>query len=214
MAQHLSDYNKESAAIVLDLINEQHGTAFTPGQLALGEPVAGDGKVTTLTVSAKVGSGYRGAYSFSYNRVPLPEVPNLTEEVTHEVDITKFSDVVTFLNNQFGLNIGPDDVMIDGVDLTVEDPAYSSEFDEVKTFNVTAKNKSLVWLGEAALSLTRVRQELGSVWTNSNPDGLYAPSAPIVYPTDAYMVQSPDGSVRTTSDGSIRTFAGIDPNAA
>lgn len=214
MAQHVSDFKKDSASIVLDLINEQNGTAFTAGQVALGEPVAGIGKVTTLTVSAKVGSGYRGTYTFDYNRVDLNDVPNLADGTTHEVDIAKYSDVVSFVNNNFGLNISAADVTIDGVDLAVEDPAYSSEFDEVKSFNVAAKGKSLVWLGAVPISLTRVRQDLAAMWTNSNPDGLYAPEAQIVYPQDAYTVQDSSGNVRTTSDGSIRTFAGIDPNAA
>lgn len=211
MAQHVSDFKKDSASIVLDLINEQNGKAFTAGQIALGEPVAGVGKETSLTVTAKVGSGYRGSYTFNYNRVDLTDVPNLADGTTHEVDIAKFSDVVSFVNTKFGLNVSALDVTIDGVDLTIEDPAYTSNYDEVKAFNIAAKGNSLVWLGATPISLTRVRQDLSAVWTNSNPDGLYAPQN---YPDNAYMVQSPDGSVRTTSDGSIRTFAGLDPAAA
>jgi hypothetical protein len=210
MAKHVSDFKKDSESIVLDLINEQNGTAFSASQVALGEPVAGEGKATTMLVSAKVGSGYRGTYSFQYNRVDLVDVPTLADGTTHEADIEKFSDVVTFLNDKFGLNLSAADLTVDGVDLANDDPIYEGTFDEVKQFALAAKPKSLVWLGTTNLALTPVRQDLGALWTNSTPDGLYPPQD---YPDNAYMVQAPDGSVRTTSDGSIRTFAGIDPNA-
>lgn len=211
MAQHVSDFKKDSSSIVLDLINEQNGTALTASQVSFSEPVAGVGKATSLVVSATIGSGYRGTYSFNYNRVDLVDVPNLAEAVTHEYDVTKFSDVLAFINEKFGLNVAAEDLTVEGVDLATDDPAFTGEYDVARDFAIAAKSKSLVWLGNATISLTPVRQDLSATWTNSNPDGLYAP---VNYPDNAYMVQSSDGSVRTTSDGSIRTFSGIDPTAA
>jgi hypothetical protein len=212
MTAHVSDFKKSSLDIVLDLINEQNGTSFTHNHMGFSDPIPGEGKTTSLVVTAKVGSGYRGSYGFNYNRVPLTEVPDLAEEVTHEVDIAKYSDILGFINAKFGVNVGLEDVTVNGVDLTEDDPAYSSEFDEVNSFAIAAKGKSLVWLGSTNLSLTRVRQDLSAVWANNTLDGLYPPGyESIVYPSDAFMVQAPDGSVRTTSDGSIRTFAGISP---
>jgi hypothetical protein len=212
MAAHISDFKKSSLDIVLDLINEQNGTSFTHNHMGFSDPMAGEGKSTSLVVTAKVGSGYRGSYGFNYNRVPLTEVPELASPETHEVDVAKYSDVLGFINTKFGVNIGLEDVTVNGVDLTTDDPAYSSEFDEVNSFTIAAKGKSLVWLGTTDLALTRVRQDLSAVWTNDSPDGLYPPGySAIEYPSDAFMVQSSDGSVRTTSDGSIRTFAGISP---
>lgn len=205
MTAHVSDFKNDSTGIVLDLINEQNGTSLTREQLSFSDPIAGDGKSTDLVVTALRGSGFRGTFPVTYNRVELTEVPHLADDETLEADVSKYSDVLTFINGKFGVNVGVTDVTINGVDLSVEDPVVDGQFDETNIYDIVSKVKSLVWLGSTSVKLTPVRQDLGETWPNGNPDGLNAPPS---YPSNTAMAQGTDGSTRTSTDGSVRTFAG------
>lgn len=201
--RHISDFSKTSIEIIIDLINHDNGTAFTSEKITLGPITATpDSKRASLTVFSKRGSGYRGTQDVSYNRLYLNEIPDAETVDELEFNLTKLSDVLTFINVGFGVNIQADDVIVNGTDLAEADPAVVQEFDVSQNFQITAKPGSYVWMGELTFTLTKVRTDLAEVWQITNLDGLYAP---INWP-DTPMFKDTDGAIRQRPDGSFRVL--------
>lgn len=200
MARHVSDYSKNSLQLILDLINHDNGTNLTSEQVELINLVpTPESKEVQVTVNAKRGGGYRGSQDMHYNRVYLTEIPDANTGVGFEFDLTKQSDVLTFLNVGFGVNVGPEDVFVNDNDLTQVDPPVEQEFDVDQIFTLRAKTSSLVWMGQLQFTLTKVRTDLAEIWTVTNLDGLYAP---FIWPE--VMFTDTDGDLRQRPDGSFR----------
>lgn len=202
---HVSDYKQVSEQIVLDLINNDNALTLSLAEVRLNAPVAQDGTTRVgVTVRPVPGAGYGGSKEVFYNRVLLSDIPTLANGEDKEVDIALSSDVLDFINTKYGVNLGFEDVTVNGADLGTLNSPIVQEYDVPLVFTITAKAASFVWAGEITLSVMRVRQKLGSIVTVLELDGLYAP---LPWPTEDYLIVAPDGSMRQTPDGSIRIFA-------
>lgn len=191
MAKHVSNFRKDSLNIVLDLLNEQNGTTFTPAHLAITHVGDGNTKPTVMHVQAKTGSGYGGSVDMNYNRILLNEVPSIVEDIT-EVDAITADQLVADINTRYGLNISLSEITVDGAEVTPGAGApIDLEFDRITEVNISAKgNKSLVWVGDVNVRYTRMAQLLSQIWPLTNLDGLYPPALPVwidAFPT-AQMV--------------------------
>lgn len=206
MATHVSDYLKESKRIVLDLI--AHDNNVPAGDLMIehfdwSNPAPFEDGITEVTLTAKRGSGYSGNQTFNYKRVNITQVPGITGMAPdEEAEVTKLSDVLAVVNAKFGINLRPEDVLVNGKDLDVADDTVTQEFDVIQDFSLTARANSYVWLGDIAFTLTKIRQALNEVYTVTLLDGLYAP---LGTPT-GFLIQDEDGTTRMTEDGYIRLF--------
>lgn len=202
---HVSDYKQVSEQIVLDLINNDNALTLSLAEVRLNAPVPnGDTTRVGVTVRPVPGAGYGGSKEVFYNRVLLSDIPTLANGEDRQVDIALSSDVLDFINTKYGVNLGFEDVTVNGADLGTLNSPIVQEYDVPLVFTITAKAASFVWAGEITLSVMRVRQALGSVVTVLELNGLYAP---LPWPTDSFVITAPDGSMRTAPDGSIRIFA-------
>lgn len=169
MAAHISDFTKSPFQIVLDLINEQNGTALPTSAVSFGVPaLTGTDEIeTALTASAMTGSGYKGSKAFTYNRVPLSFMEANEPDLIVETVVASAHGLIPFLNTTFGINLTVDDI---------EDTVIPAQAPDVNTeITLVAKAGSLVFAGSQALTFTLPLVELGSVLTVSVLDGLYAP---------------------------------------
>lgn len=216
MATHVTDYKKVSKQIALDLINHDNGTSFTEDQvdLQVDQQASSDERLTTVDVAARLGSGYAGALKVTYNRVGLEQIPEISEitDSAVEHDVVRVSDILGVINTRFGVNIQSDDVHVEALfpgDLIFsgDDEVPELAFDEYASYDIRALTSSLVWQGNLALQITRVRQSLKSIWQVDVLNGLNAPEAiSFPWPADPVMADE-SGAVRTRPDGSIKIFA-------
>ena len=125
-----------------------------------------------------------------------------------EAEVTKLSDVLAVVNARFGINLRPEDVLVNGKNLDEADDAVVQEFDVLQDFSLTARQNSYVWTGDIAFTLTKIRQALNEVYQVTLLDGLYAPLAT---PT-GYLIMDDGGNTRMTEDGYIRLFEDFSPD--
>ena len=208
MATHVSDYKQESKRIVLDLIAHDNNVSVSDlliEHFDWSNPTFHEGSTndTEVTLTAKRGSGYSGSQTFNYKRVSITQVPGIDGKAPdEEAEVTKLSDVLAIVNAKFGINLRPEDVLVNGKDLSVADDAVTQEFDVIQDFSLTARQNSYVWQGDIAFTLTKIRQALNEVYTVTLLDGLYAP---LGTPT-GFLIQDENGTTRMTEDGYIRLF--------
>ena len=176
MAKHVSDFTKTSDNIVLDLINEQNGTALTLAMIdtkVVGDP---DTKTGQLLVTAKPTSGYRGSVALNYNRIMLAEMFGafIPEGDAVEVDNSMtVAEVIALVNTRYGVNLTEKDIYANGTDLvTGGQTMVDVEFDQVTTLNLSANfmnplvsssgvpQLGKVWTGMYGLRLTKTAQAL------------------------------------------------------
>ena len=201
--RHISNFSNTSTGIILDLINHYNGTAFTSEKVDLVNLVpVPESKGVQLTVQSKRGGGFRGSKNVNYNRLYLNEIPDSVTDFEFEVDITKLSDVIAFVNTGYDVNIGADEVTINDTDTLVTDTPVVQEYDVVQQFTIKAKPGSLVWMGELTFSLTKIRSDLADIWQVKTLDGLYPP---INWP-DEPVFQDVNGNIRVREDGSFRVM--------
>lgn len=177
MAAHISDFSKTPFQILLDLINEQHGTALPETAVTFAAPIA---DATTddapahrlgakVTASATTGSGYKGSKEFNYHRVGLSFMDANEPDLIIETHEASAHALIPYLNTTFGINLTTDD--IEDTPIPVQEPDVNTQIELV------AKPGSLVFAGSQALTFTLPLVELGSVLTMSTLDGLYPPAA-------------------------------------
>ena len=204
MAKHVTDFSKNSHQIVIDLINEQNGKSVAYDAVELINLIGSSSeKPTQITANSTFGSGYYGSQTFTYNRLFLNEVPDIVQNVTLEADIEKLSDVLKFVNTGWGINLQPDDVTVNGIDLTVDDPAVEQVYDESQEFTLQCLESNPVWLGSLNFTLTKTRMDLSDVVQLHIHDGLYPPMS---WPNEPILAGT-DGEIRIREDGSYRGFA-------
>jgi hypothetical protein len=118
MSRHVTDFKKTPFAIVLDLINHDNKTSLTDAKVDISSPVLGESKRVSITVSSKIGSGYRGTQVLHYNRVPLAEL-TAHEEVQSTVihDVITLNEIVDLFNIKYGVNLTAEDITIDGLSI-------------------------------------------------------------------------------------------------
>lgn len=142
------DYTQLPNQIILDLINADNGTAFTPSMLMFGLPtVMPDGSLrnTQLKASAIPESGLRGDATFYYNRIDINT--RIADGVSKQFYIgtaLTWKDLIPQINFRFGINLTIDD-FIDG--------ALNIPNDQTQDAVLQIAATSLVYLGQLTLSL-------------------------------------------------------------
>lgn len=96
--------------------------------------------------------GYIGEVTVYYNRTPLDLLGNVE---LRSLDQFTNADIISQINNLFGVSIDTDDLE----PITIPDLAL----DETEAVVVTAKTTSLGWIGAITISLTRGRAELSAI---------------------------------------------------
>ncbi len=177
MAQHTSDFTKDSLHIVLDLVNEQNSTSLTTTQVDVAHTGDGELKPTVMHVTSKTGSGYKGSVDLNYNRILLNEIPSIVDDVA-EVDEISTDQVIDDINLRYGVNIARDEITVDGLEVVDgEGVPVEVGFDQITEVDISASgNKSLVWVGNVRIRYTKLTQLLSDIWQFTNLDGLYPPT--------------------------------------
>lgn len=207
----VSDYTKPSLEILSDLIMQSNG--LESGHVPLHaydmtRPENIEGVKVAVSMTAKRGSGFKGQQHFTYNRVNLNQVTGIeTMGVDAEALVERLSDVLVAINARFGLNLQPDDVLVNGVNLEEANDTVVQEFDVVQDFSLTARPGSFVWVGDVAFTLTKIRQALNEVYQVTLLDGLYAP----LMRATGWVLVNEEGYIRKTEEGYLRVAEDFSP---
>jgi hypothetical protein len=175
---HVSDYTKASDQVVLDLFNADNSATNASLPLAavdLGLPVAGnigDPKNTTMTVTAKAGSGYKGSRIMKYDRVQLSGFFVGKDLVIPKGDAVNLADLIDDINTLGGFNLRA----IDYVDTPI--PAFEGGIpNETKEVDLVANPDSPAYLGTVTFTVRAEDIDLADVLVVTEMDGLTLPVA-------------------------------------
>ncbi len=168
-----SDFSKASNQIVIDLINEANSTPLALNVVDLGLPTAngeGAARNTSVTVTAKVGSGYKDAVTVTYNRL---QISGFTEEqITLPVgDAVNISDLIPELNSALGVNLQPGEFTDGPI------PAFQGGVaNETVDVEIVISADSLAYLGSITIKVKADDISLQDIVTVTELDGLEYPA--------------------------------------
>lgn len=165
----MSDLTKLPKQIIIDMVNAKSQFALTPDLIDFGLPVAGaqgDAKNTTLTLTAKTGSGYKNAKTIKYNRLDFATIVATANSTFTKGDATKLSDLIPEINARYNLNIQAEDYE----DVTL--PEFTGTPNEEHKVNLTALADSLIFIGVAEITIHGNDLDLATVITDDEMDGL------------------------------------------
>jgi hypothetical protein len=175
MSQHISDFTKAPKNIVVDLINHDNpGANLTPEMVTFGLPTVSssgeaEGRNTELTVSGVQETGVIGSTTVYYNRLNLAAFIVDPEFVVQLTDSTKVSHIIAKLNAELGINITADDFV--EADL----PTFVGTPGEERPVTITFSADSLVWAGNATITVRGEDVNISTLITNVRLSGLNAP---------------------------------------
>lgn len=177
MTAHVSDYTKPSNQVVLDLFNEQNSATNASVPLSaidLGIPNAGqvgDPLNTSITVTAKAGSGYKGSRTFKYDRVPLSGFFVGKELAFPKGDAVDLESMLDDINTLGGFNLRPADIV------NAPLPAFEGGIpNESKTIDLVASPDSPAYRGTITITLVAEDIDLADVFVVTDMDGLHLPA--------------------------------------
>ena len=172
---HVSDFTRPSKQVVLDLINADNAAALTLSVIDLGLPVAaieGAPRNTSITVTAKAGSGYSGSQTLNYNRLQL-SVFAAGKDLTFSVgNATTLNDLIDEINALLGINLVEGD---DFADVAIP-PFQGGIPNETVQVTLTATAESPAYLGSLQINVRSEDLALTDVLTVTDLDGLNAPA--------------------------------------
>lgn len=173
MAQYVADFKQTDEQIIMGLINNDNGTAFTAAQIIFGEAVSTGNTEndleTNMVVTAASGSGYTGSVTVKYNRVGLGFMADLAPDWVIVTDEAQSTDLIALLNEKFGINLQETDIVDEELPVLLPDAP--------EQFVLQAAAESKIFAGEVSLTLAAPTEPLSSVLTITDLDGLYAPAA-------------------------------------
>ena len=208
--QHITDYKKLPLEILFDLINHEHGTNLSTVQVTIDTPEIVVDNKSSIVVRAVPQSGYSGQQTLQYNRVPLSALTALEAEQTIAVaDVTTYQEILDKFNAKYGVNITPDDVIIDGVESNLAITDYEQPEGPVVDILVKAKAGSYVWHGETTFKLRSTVMLLSDVLPIIDLNGLWLPHPEFAdLPEGRFVatVGGDGGEVRVTDEGHVRVF--------
>lgn len=181
MAGHVSDFKKAPEEIIFDLINyDNPGKTISSAVMALGVPLAAAGQNpvanTTLEVTALPDSGYTGAVTVTYNRLPLDgfiAAAGIQGSLILPVgDAINYADLIPEINTALGINMTDADY-VDGVI-----GEWAGVPNETKTIQIPASADSYVFLESLTVTMQAEDIPLSDVITVTTLSGLNYPEAP------------------------------------
>ena len=205
MSQHVTDFSKAPLNIILDLINHDHGTSLSVNEITIDAPVVVQDNRVSIVVRAVLKSGYSGQQTLHYNRVPLSALTALeVEQTTTIADVTSYQEVLVAFNAKYGVNITPEDVLIDNAEVLSE--GYVQPLGPVMDVVVKAKTGSYVWSGETVFKLRSSDILLSDALPVTVLNGLWLPYDELADVPAGLHVSASDGEVRVTDEGHVRVF--------
>lgn len=169
------DIQKSALDNVIDLINITNGTSLTDAIVEIGTPsewVDPEGlntRNTELSVSAKAGSGYTGSVPVRFTRLDLTGFPSAgTLEYTLTGTDT-VGDILSAVATQLG-------VLEEAVELDITEVPVVAEGATV-TINILATVGSLLYVGQAPVTVFPNTTDLNDEVTQSDLDGFDEPVA-------------------------------------
>lgn len=171
-----NDLTKAPKQIILDMVNAKTGKGFTEAAFTwAGLPVVeATGKNTSLTLTAAVGSGYKGDRVIRYIR------PNLGTDVGAIFvasggdrnlefsigDALKISDLIPEINERLKINLTIDDYA--DADL----PEFTGELNEEHDVQIVVKADSLIFTGSLTITVKAEDIDLATAIPDVEMDGL------------------------------------------
>lgn len=119
--------NKPAKELIFDLINEGNREYLdalklpdlTEGNISLGTPSANDASAqhnTNIVVTSVVGGGFYNSVPVNYDRISLSALFSKLNQVRLDVrHPTSTTDLLPRLNHKFGLQLSPDDIVIESI---------------------------------------------------------------------------------------------------
>lgn len=169
------DIQKSAMDNVIDLINVTNGTNLTDAIIEIGAPVewtdpeGQNTRNTELTVTAKPGSGYTGSVPVRFTRLDLANFPAAgTLEYTLTGTDT-VGDILSAVATQLG-------VLEEAVELDIVEVPTVDEGETV-TINILATVGSLLYVGQAPVTVFPNTTDLNNEVTQSDLNGFDEPAA-------------------------------------
>lgn len=169
------DLLESAAANVVALINDTNTTALTEAELTLGTPTTfatpaenGD-RNTGLTVTSKAGSGYTGAVDVRYNRLDISTYTAATEGLEYQLaEGDTLGDILSTVATALG-------VVEEAVELDIVEVPTVADGESV-TINIAATTDSLLYVGQAAVTVFPSTTPLSSEIVTGDLNGFDQPA--------------------------------------
>lgn len=170
--------NDKSKDRLLALVNEENAAEMIYGPLTFDDvdfanPVAdasqGEEVNSTVLITAKPESRFGGEVTAAYQRLDLQKLftdAGLPELELRSVGLTNSSELVTEINETFGLGLDEDDVVFEAL------PTGEYPLD----YTLKTKATSFAWIGELKIILTDGKPPLSSVIVKTVLNGLKYPA--------------------------------------
>lgn len=163
---------KDPVTTLLGVIAQNNGIQLSPEDYDFSAPEVNDTGVnpnqnTHVTISANNNvAPYQGSIQIFYNRLDLGDLPKLVNLTLQAPEFTNSHDILPYLNDRFGLNLEPGDVMlVEAVDM-----------ETYKTVTLTAQPTSLGWIGTVNLSVRQGDIPLENYLVNTALPGFQYPT--------------------------------------
>jgi hypothetical protein len=146
--------NKPAKDLIIDLLNESNREYLdalklkdlTEGNISLGTPSANEEPAkhnTKIVVNSVVGGGFYNSVPVSYDRLSLSVLFSKLNQVRLDVrHPTSTSDLLPRLNKKFGLQLSPDDIVVQTITGARGD-----------TVTLTAQPEALCYIGSVDIVL-------------------------------------------------------------
>lgn len=148
----ISDFTKPPEDVVIDLINFDNGTAFTPSTLlVVNDPLAVPKappafRNTEILVRPTAATKKYGAARLWYNRILLSDVPRTRSIIfAAPTRATMISDVIPLINERYGINLTSKDYI---------NASLPPVADGGRLIAIQAAPNSLVYIGQLDVMVT------------------------------------------------------------
>lgn len=184
----MSIYDKPSAEMLLEAINRENNTSLTWSQIAAGFPEAITTPLaprdTRVLLYGLNGQGYKGNVTIEYNRIDTAVLFRNIVPFVSTNPVAKLSQLLPFLNKQYGLSLTADDIEEQSV----------SELGDAFVITVKVKPGSLAWQTDFALRFAKFLPNLKDVVTDVDLSAIVAPFTVDVKPRAEYVAYGYDWS--------------------
>ena len=165
----MSLYPDPKTAIIQALASN-NGIALNPDEYVMGIPAVYNDPNgvynTAVTVSAKNSiSAFQGQVTVQYNRLDLGKLASQLPATLYAPNLLTTSDLITWLNNNYGLNFVPGDLV----------PGVLGLVGGSGQCTITAQSGSLGWVGSATLHIQLGGEDVSSAARNAALGGLLYP---------------------------------------
>ena len=153
--------------ILIELLNKETGNVLVSKNIVFDNPIniTGDVYNTLLVVYPKSYNNFSGTFSFKYNRLDIRTYIPSTKKLTFNHE-QKLSDIVTKLNEEYGLNITKEDYY----DKMLPNMSYG----DIAKLKIVMRPNSYIWMNSINLIVKKLPL-LTEIFTNTKLNGFWKP---------------------------------------